>query len=294
MKKIVSILLTAAMLLMSMCISVNAAEKSENKIKLESLIESLDYSYMLHGYANAYARFDSAAAYKDGKEVLNDPNSTDWDYEFAYKRIINANVYGDDIWPSYAKRTYDKAIKEQNYNNWYSEADWADYQNKLADLKSAIDNLKSDNDMDYTKELTLAFQALLKTYNRMTNEYKVMGDVDKDGDVTVKDATLVMKYLVQTENLTGAQKMLTGAEYYDYLSVSDATRICKYIVGLIDEFPNNKVFLSDINPMFMSENLLTERLFNYNICPRRQDEEGSGYIFKNGYTGLEAVYGYLL
>ena len=51
---------------------------------------------------------------------------------------------------------------------------------------------------------------MMTSYNKMTNAYTVKGDVNGDGEVNIEDATLVQKYVVHIENLTGAQKMLTN------------------------------------------------------------------------------------
>lgn len=288
MKKIISILLAAAILIMPLCINVSAAEISEYKDKLETLIECHEAEYMMWGLPSPYIEYESFPAYQEAKEVLENPSSTDSDYYYAVKKLLNADLYGDDIHPYFAIETYNNAIKEQNYNNWYSEEDWANYQFRLADLKAAIDDLK--NDRDYSKKLTVAFNAVHRTYNKMTNKYTLKGDVNGDGDVNVLDVTLIQKYLVGLEELTGAQKMLSGAYFYEDLDITAATQISKYIVGLIDEIPNNNVFLSDLGISYMEEELLAELILNYNICPRTFPE----VRHENGYCTKEYLYGYYI
>ena len=39
----------------------------------------------------------------------------------------------------YAEATYKNALKEENYNNWYSENEWNDFQEKLKNLGDAFD-----------------------------------------------------------------------------------------------------------------------------------------------------------
>ena len=59
-----------------------------------------------------------------------------------------------------------------------------------------------------------------------------LGDVDLDGDVTVKDATLVQKDIVQLETLTDFQKKAADINSDGTISVTDATDIQKIVVNL--------------------------------------------------------------
>jgi len=58
----------------------------------------------------------------------------------------------------------------------------------------------------------------------------IYGDVDMDGVVTVKDATLIQKYIVGIEYLTGVQKFLADP-YEAGLSIKNATAIQKRVAG---------------------------------------------------------------
>lgn len=59
-----------------------------------------------------------------------------------------------------------------------------------------------------------------------------IGDVNSDGDISVVDATLVQKYIVDLENLKDFQKKSADVNDDNEISVVDATLIQKYIVGL--------------------------------------------------------------
>lgn len=58
------------------------------------------------------------------------------------------------------------------------------------------------------------------------------GDVDLDGVVTVKDATLVQKDIVQLETLTGFQKKIADSNLDGSINITDATAIQKTVVKL--------------------------------------------------------------
>lgn len=62
----------------------------------------------------------------------------------------------------------------------------------------------------------------------------VYGEVNGDGDITVVDATLVQKHVVQLETLSADKQILADVNGDNAISVVDATLIQKYIVQLKD------------------------------------------------------------
>ena len=62
----------------------------------------------------------------------------------------------------------------------------------------------------------------------------VYGDVNGDGDITVVDATLVQKHVVQLETLSADKQILADVNGDNTISVVDATLIQKYIAQLKD------------------------------------------------------------
>ena len=62
----------------------------------------------------------------------------------------------------------------------------------------------------------------------------VYGDINGDGDITVVDATLVQKHVVQLETLSADKQILADVNGDNTISVVDATLIQKYIVQLKD------------------------------------------------------------
>lgn len=62
----------------------------------------------------------------------------------------------------------------------------------------------------------------------------VYGDVNGDGDITVVDATLVQKHVVQLETLSADKQILADVNGDNTISVVDATLIQKYVVQLKD------------------------------------------------------------
>ncbi len=62
----------------------------------------------------------------------------------------------------------------------------------------------------------------------------VYGEVNGDGDITIVDATLVQKHVVQLETLSADKQILADVNGDNTISVVDATLIQKYIVHLKD------------------------------------------------------------
>lgn len=58
------------------------------------------------------------------------------------------------------------------------------------------------------------------------------GDVDLDGDIAVKDATLVQKYIVKLEQFDNTQLCNADCDGDGDITVADATKIQKIVVGI--------------------------------------------------------------
>lgn len=73
----------------------------------------------------------------------------------------------------------------------------------------------------------------------------VYGDVNGDGDITVVDATLVQKHVVQLETLSADKQILADVNGDNTISVVDATLIQKYVVRLEDWGRTGDVYLAE-------------------------------------------------
>lgn len=68
------------------------------------------------------------------------------------------------------------------------------------------------------------------------DKYYRLGDVTRDGQVTVNDATQVQYYAAQLKDFTAAEFELGDVSFDNIVSVSDATLIQKYAAEMIDDF----------------------------------------------------------
>lgn len=179
------------------------------------------------------------------------------------------------ISPCYAEQTCYVAVHEQNYNNWYTDEQWNTFIEKRDNLLQALRVIDSDlepakwgsvYDYDYTvkqqKYISKCFYELLYIYNEMTCKDIIQGDVNRDGVVSVSDATLIQKYIVGEVNFTGAQELRAKVNVDSYsVSVKDATLIQKYIVGYTDVY-----FYT--GGIVKNESDFATSLDNWEICSR--------------------------
>ena len=88
-----------------------------------------------------------------------------------------------------------------------------------------------------TTQITITAGGKDATVNIKVEDAPLYGDVDLDGQVTVKDATLVQKYVVKNTPLTDLQKYAANVFDKDEINIKDATYIQKYVNGSISSFP---------------------------------------------------------
>lgn len=68
-----------------------------------------------------------------------------------------------------------------------------------------------------------------------------VGNVDKIGEVTIKDATLVQKHIANLVALEKVQIALADVDSDERITIKDATMIQKYCANIIDSFPANGI-----------------------------------------------------
>lgn len=225
-----------------------------------------------------------AQAILNAFDVYVDDNLSDEEYKAAKDKMYEA-VNNFDVGAEVAKCAYDNALKEENYNNWYSDEQWSDFQNKRDKLGKALE--KWDGKKLYNQDVTYAYNDMLDTYNKMTNAYTVKGDINKDGKVNIHDVTEVQKYVVGIGHLTGAQKMLTNSLRYENLNISAVTNLLKYVVGLKTEFENNYIFLNEQDSIEYFDDCVRWHAFcNFNICERNRPGGVVSPHINNDYTDL--------
>ncbi len=318
MKKIISITLCAVMLFSSIASFNVSAFEVDRSISIQSNdLASLYRNFYNYWYGTGCIRpFGDCSClrlYKlidEAPKVFGDPNATDEQIQKMYYDMWD-QANNITVEPEYAYYTYENAVKEENYNNWYSEEDWNRFTEKRENLKNKIYKYygiyRYDNGyvkltyigpapLEEVAEYAVsdAFYEMLKVYNQMTNEYQLTGDLNRDGKADIQDVTLIQKYIAEQEKLTGAQKMLAGGRRYENVSVKEATEIQKRIVEDESAVIVDNIFIPKDGCNESYERRM-ERTFNYNICPRKYDtplEFANGFYdtqyaeFEMGYYNL--------
>ena len=292
MKKILAILLAGVMSVTAFGFNASAVEKTDAEIQQEKL------GYILN--LNKDIWLDCAVIYDgvwpsimdNAREVYDTDGLSADEYTVALKQVYDMYYDAPLVNIEYAEATYKNALKEENYNNWYTENEWNDFQEKLKNLGDAFDYYYAHKNEFPCNQLTKAFKEMMTSYNKMTNAYTVKGDVNGDGEVNIEDATLVQKYVAHIENLTGAQKMLTNEKNYENITVTTATNLQKHIVGLEPEFKNNDIFIHEQRCVSsLDDTLRWYNYCNFNICPRRNDVT-SGTYKDNNFICMDKIFGY--
>lgn len=67
----------------------------------------------------------------NAREVYDTDGLSADEYTVALKQVYDMYYDAPLVNIEYAEATYKNALKEENYNNWYSENEWNDFQEKL-------------------------------------------------------------------------------------------------------------------------------------------------------------------
>lgn len=130
---------------------------------------------------------------------------------------------------------------------------WEEYNQSTGEIKVKMVTVDGDGTITsdiVTKNIRLSDcqpivtkDGLVKWYTTNGNEvtmytvnpydFKIVGDINGDGKVSVLDATEIQKYLAGTVKFDDGQKAVGDVNGDGVISVTDATVIQKYIVGLV-------------------------------------------------------------
>ncbi len=77
---------------------------------------------------------------------------------------------------------------------------------------------------------------------------KTIGDVDNDNKISVKDATIIQKFIAGIIDFDAETFIYADTDGSGKISVADATYIQKYIAGIINDFPANKQEIPTTEP----------------------------------------------
>lgn len=249
-KKFSALLIAMALILSIRILPVSAVSDDEINVReCENYAERIIFDIVSTGGRKPYA----ADFYSKAGDLADELLDVAYKYEKGEVTAVELqNKYDETkefyenpwISPYYAEQTCYVAVHEQNYNNWYTDEQWNIFIEKRDNLLNALRVIDPDlepakwgsvYDFNYTvaqqKNVSKCFYELLYIYNEMTCKDIILGDVNRDGVVSVEDTTLIQKYIVGEVNFTGAQELRAKVNVDSYsISIKDATLIQKYIV----------------------------------------------------------------
>ena len=323
MKKILAICLSFIILISCNCINVYANDNQiSEKQRLKNLVSHFDEYYEEISQYNGLYSLYSDISYTNEKVISRDDTASENECLEAYNSLIYKATHRT-ICAWYAEDTLLNAEKLENYNNWYSEENWNEFQEKIIILRNAFNGVPySRKESDYNKDLskvydlkkiTDAFLDLNDVYNKMTNENFIKGDVNGDGTANILDATMIQKYITGKTELTGAQIMRSCVGEvnskksnvsrkfdplkvdYTKITVLDAIAIQKYSAGKIEDFPDYGITLKEAvkraaeTNQGYDETFIRRHLLNYTISPRSGFEDNFHFAHNELFNGYYYV-----
>lgn len=102
----------------------------------------------------------------NAREVYDTDGLSADEYTVALKQVYDMYYDAPLVNIEYAEATYKNALKEENYNNWYSENEWNDFQEKLKNLGDAFDYYYAHKNEFPCNQLTKAFKEMMTSYNK--------------------------------------------------------------------------------------------------------------------------------
>ena len=235
-KKLVSALLSACVVLFSVCPVFAKDFTTEEKTKEEMLYE-IEWIYEYWTNVGFFRPYSQETSYEmclflyenEGKILGADTRDT---YEEVKKVYDLVMLQADKllIYQPILDTAAQNCVKEQNYHNWYSDELWLEFEKCRDAYLVAYEG-------DDGKELRERYFDLNYIYNKMTNEYMVYGDVNKDSILDIDDVTLIQLYLAGLYDFTGGQCRVaaTWSDDYEDVTIDSATDWQMKIAGVKDD-----------------------------------------------------------
>ncbi|MBQ7965580.1 MAG: hypothetical protein IJ331_05780 [Ruminococcus sp.] len=234
MKKLVSIMLIAVILMSAMSVSAFAEVPPEDKF-----------------YDRFVEKYGDAMYYQEVQPHYDENNEIDWVVVCAYTEMAVVDV-----------------LPDADHYNCYENGEFVFHEKDLYapfTTQHCVYDPKKDEFIDITKVNFDEYKDL-KKHVRTYYFANLIGDVDDDNDVTILDATEIQLILAKLK------EQYVGICVSDFdrdggLTVLDATAIQLKLAGLVPEEPyNEEMVYSDFNNMYGVdtgiENVYFETLYN--------------------------------
>ena len=163
------------------------------------------------------------------KFIITDPSGND---NTPYYTLSNTYTYTPTKLGTYTIQAYAQNSSNDTVSRTYTYEAKGDISGDELDTQPT--------GVPYTQPATYQPATQPVTYGPttpiVTVPNPVLGDVNMDGNVNVKDATLIQKYAARLESLSSAQLALADTNKDNNVNVKDATQIQKLVAKLISSF----------------------------------------------------------
>ncbi len=192
----------------------------------------------IYGYTDSTAQAYAAEAGHTFRYL--DLNTDELQKLYDQAQAIDSSLYTQE---SYANLTAAmKAAKRMLANK---DATPAQVEQCTADLQAAIDNLVVYVEPTTTEPITTEPTTAPNEYIEYT-----VGEVDNADGINVKDATMILKHIVQLVTLSDETLLAADVNGDNLITVTDATLILKWIVGIETpaEYKIGELVKIEVNP----------------------------------------------
>lgn len=253
MKKILSFAMSVLLVLSAGCIPVFAQETIDEKYQKLS-----EYTAYVNEYYFNYISVSSrpvlwyttqsqqafgeplkdSYALMDRYNQKTEPLVTEQEIDDVYNRLKDCedNLVFDD---TEVKILLEYCSEENNDDGYYPQELW----NKFLQSFDAL------NDMDSTdkKQQAKAYWDLYFTYNELCAVNQTPGDVNFDGDVSIKDVSVLQMDLAKLRPLNSSQRTVAeNNTREESISITDVTNLQMIVAKLQQPFPGeNLAILND-------------------------------------------------
>lgn len=198
---------------------------------LSCLADEVAYKSAIHTYAIATPNYDTMGL--ESKDCQNIHMYTNLEdivpkIPINFKKVGVEKSYSYDTLSSEDRAGFDRVYKYFRGKTYTEDGDKnsTDLVGQLRDhmgftYMSFMLSEKSDSEIDN----------YIAAYEPLT-----LGDVNSDGDINIKDVTMIQKHIAELEQLSKNQSICADTNGDGTINIHDATLIQKYIVKLIVKF----------------------------------------------------------
>lgn len=175
-----------------------------------------------NAYFNAQSRYESATTQDEVDDATDKLNTA-----ISQLVLIDQPVTIDK---TMLRQAMDTATSYYMSLDKFTDESWNTMEEKLANA-----NVVYRNENATQAEVNLATQELLDAIDGLERVKDLIGDVNGDSVVSIIDATLIQRHLVQLETIDEARRVYADTDKNGNISIIDATMIQLLIAQLIPE-----------------------------------------------------------